>query len=249
VSFFLSFAKGAICLSRSYAYLLPPIVLLMIWWVATLQLVWFLTSSIVFVVSIIIYTHASNREQSQREAERTKQLLARIRHDQMNHIQVLMGYQTLQKPEKISEYLKKLSIIASSEQDIANFKSCELAVFLLTLPNRYPQWRWDVQKPDTYVELPDKISSQVVQWIIASMKLLVKIGKKQHDWQQISLKLTGNSKSNIISIRVLDTGGNPINLNVPAREWINLKNKLTRAHVELDLVDQQQLTLRILVSR
>lgn len=246
VTLFLSFlVKGEIRLSRSYVYLLPPFLILVLWWMVTLQHVWLLTTAIVFAISMLFYIQAIKREHAQKETAQTKKLLSHIRHDQMNHVQVLMGYLMMNKPDKMSEYLNNIVHQTNKEREIAELNHDELAVYLLMLPYQYSQWQWDIEKKHTYKPLSHKKSLQVVQWLKACMQFIGAAGKDQYQWQKIRLQLSGDEQGNTISFQVYDTDDLPVILHVPATEWTNLKNQLTRVHVKLELVDQQQVMIRI----
>lgn len=236
-------------MSRSYLYLLPPIAMFLLWWYKSQQTVWFLTTTIIYAVSLFFFLHANKQKQTRIEAKRMKQLLARIRHDQMNHVQVLMGYQMMKKPEKISEYLERLVIQANDERVITTITNDELAVFLLTLTHRYPQWQWKIEKVETELELEGKKGNQVVQWLSAYIQFLVDIGRENYDWQQVTLQLTGTDGIVEISLCVLDAEATPVVIDVPSSEWINLKNQLSKENVQVHLVDQQQIKMRIPISR
>ncbi len=221
----------------------------LLWWYQSGLNIWFILTTVVYGLCLLIYIRGNKQLQMKNEAKRLKNLLARIRHDQMNHVQVLLGYQMLKKPEKISEYLDRLVIQANDERIITTITNDELVVFLLTLTHRFPQWNWKIQKVESCFELPNKKSNQVVQWLTTYIQFLADIGKEKYDWQQVTLQLSGNKELAEISIWVHDAKLSPVVIDVPSSEWLNLKNQLSKENVQLQLVDQQQITMRIPISR
>lgn len=239
--------KGAIILPRSAFYLLVPIVVLLVWGVTTMEWVWFFSITIIFLLSLYIYIRASRKEQQQREAVKTKQLLGKIRHDLMNHVQVLMGYQMMKRDDKIREYLDRLAKQASAEREIAALQDEELVVLLLTLPHQYPQWEWEVQKLPAYVEPPTKTSEPIAKWLTDCIQVLAKMGENKYDWQKVVLQLSGDDRTNFFSFQVYDAENQLIHLHVPTGEWTNLKDQFKALPLEIE--DQQRLTLRTGMSR
>ncbi|MCH5584106.1 Spo0B domain-containing protein [Shimazuella sp. AN120528] len=232
---------------RSAFYLLVPMIVLVVWGLTTMDVVWFFTMTVVFVLSLFFYIRATKKEQQQQEAEKTKRLLSKIRHDLMNHVQVLMGYQMMNRVDKISEYLDRLAKQAMVEREISELKDEELAVFLLTLAHHFPQWEWEVQKLPTYVEQPTKTNEPIVNWLSTCIEWLAKMGENKYDWQKVVLQLSGDTRTNFFSFQVYDAENNLLPLHVPAGEWTNLKNQFKQLQLEME--NQQRLILRTSVSR
>lgn len=232
---------------RSAFYLLVPMIVLVVWGLTTMDAVWFFSLTIVFILSILFYVRAVKREQQQREAANTKRLLGKIRHDQMNHVQVLMGYQMMKREDKIKEYLERLTKQAMVEREIAELQDEELVVFLLTLSHHYPQWEWEVQKLPNYVEPPAKTNEPIAKWLSACIQVLAKMGENKYNWQKVILQLSGDERTNFFSFQVYDAENKLIDLHVPAGEWTNLKDQFKK--LQLKIEGQQRLTLRTGVSR
>ncbi|MEJ8545722.1 Spo0B domain-containing protein [Brevibacillus borstelensis] len=67
--------------------------------------------------------------------EQTDELLTvlnRQRHDWLNHVQVLLGYLRLGRPEEGEAYLKRVSELAMQESMLARLNCSMLSVFFLT---------------------------------------------------------------------------------------------------------------------
>jgi hypothetical protein len=209
--------------------------------------VWFITIGIIFVLSMFFFIRARNREHKQQEAADTKRLLGKIRHDLMNHVQVLMGYQMMKREDKGNEYLQRLAEQATKEREIAELHDEELAVFLLTLSHRYPQWEWKVQKLPTYIEPPAKTNEPIAKWLSVCIRVLAKMGEEKYDWQKVVLQLSGDDQTNFFSFQVYNAENEIIPLHVPAGEWTNLKDQFKQ--LQMEIVSQQRLTLRTGLSR
>jgi hypothetical protein len=212
-----------------------------------MDVVWFFSITIVFILSIFFYVRATKREQQQQEAVNTKKLLGKIRHDQMNHVQVLMGYQMMKRENKIKEYLERISEQAKAEREIAELQDEELAVFLLTLSHHYPQWEWEVQRLPNYVESPVKTNESITKNLSACIQVLAKLGENKYDWQKVILQLSGDERTNFFSFQVYDAENKRIDLHVPDGEWTNLRDQFR--HLQVKIEGQQRLTLRTGVSR
>ncbi|WP_028775557.1 Spo0B domain-containing protein [Shimazuella kribbensis] len=232
---------------RSAFYLLPPLLVLIIWELTTMNHLWFVTIAIVFVLSVFFYIRARQKEQKQQEAADTKKLLGNIRHDLMNHVQVLMGYQMMKRGDKISDYLQRLSTQATKEREIAELQDEELAVFLLILSYQYPQWEWDVQKLPTYIDPPGKTNEPIVEYLSICIQILAKMGEEKYDWQKVVLQLSGDDQTNFFSFQVYSAENELLTLHVPEGEWTNLIDQYKQ--LQLEIAGQQRLTLRTGISR
>jgi hypothetical protein len=245
--FYLEIRKGAIGLPRSAFYLLVPVAVLVIWGLTMMDIVWFFTITVVFVLSMFFYVRETKKEHQQQEAAKTKRLLSKIRHDLMNHVQVLMGYQMMKREDKISDYLDRLAEHAMEEREIAELQDEKLVVFLLTLSHSYPQWEWKVEKLPTFIESPSKTNDPIVEWLSSCIQVLAKMGENKYNWQKVVLQLSGDEQTNFFSFQVYDAENMLIDLHVPAGEWTNLKDEYKQ--LQLQIEGQQRLTLRTGTSR
>jgi hypothetical protein len=220
---------------------------LAVWVLTTGEYIWFITIGIIFVLSMFFYIRANQQEQQQQEAAETKRLLGKVRHDLMNHVQVLMGYQMMKRDDKIQDYLQRLAAEATNERELAELQDEELAVFLLLLSYHYPQWEWEVQKLSTYREPAAKTNEPITQWLASCMDVLAKIGEEKYDWQKVVLQLSGDDQTNFFSFQVYDAENNIIHLHVPEGEWTNVKDQFKQ--LQMEIVNEQRLTLRTGLSR
>lgn len=111
-------------------------------WMGSLPIVFF---ALVGLVWGLRHLHrVVRREQRMREAQTALELLSRQRHDWMNHIQVIMGYCSVGKPERIPPYLQRLAGTLEEERKAARVNDPCLAYALATLNQRFPEWHWTV---------------------------------------------------------------------------------------------------------
>ncbi len=125
--------------------LVVPMALLMFGWLihpfGKLVDFFFFLASFITLVAGVAYLQKQWLEQAKvKEEERARQVFAELRHDLMNHIQVLMGYLMMKKEEQIKKYLNKLVKQAQTERTVSRLTYAPLAVALLELPRRLKEW-------------------------------------------------------------------------------------------------------------
>lgn len=97
--------------------------------------------------------------------------LRRQRHDWMNHIQVLLGYASLNKTDRITIYLRQLTEQLEMERKLAQVKHPLLALSLVTIQRRHPEWRWTLelesvdQLPEQRADQIRKVLEEVAGWL------------------------------------------------------------------------------------
>jgi uncharacterized protein YihD (DUF1040 family) len=178
------------------------------------------------------------------EAEQTRGLLRRQRHDWLNHLQVLSGYHVMKRSDKLLQYLQKLAQDAGREREISSLSYAPLAVFLLTLSVKYKEWAWHVQL-DHLPKLEDEsIAKQIHQLLKQTMDWLQKQGEEYLDWTQIS-----QEKENVcIYWKLLDEDGKVLPLDFPHKEWEILRKRMDQQGVKVAAIDEDQTLLLRYVS-
>lgn len=83
-----------------------------------------------------------------KEAHAIQSMIRHQRHDWLNHIQVIMGYQTLNQSEKIADYLQKMMRTANEDRKITDIDFPPLSAKLLTINYDYPAWDWQIIMDD-----------------------------------------------------------------------------------------------------
>lgn len=181
-----------------------------------------------WLVGYLTVRHQLTTEKDFQEASKIKQVLSRQRHDWMNHIQVLMGYQSLKKYDRISRYLQKLVQEARHERNISEIQYPPLAVMLLTLSHRYGQWNWKVRIGDDF-QLPHieeekhllYILEQVISW-------LEKQGKDYSEWTSVDLGIAQEDGCSIVTIEVFHETGALIELSIDLEEWTWINDRVSK---------------------
>ncbi|SEN34579.1 Spo0B domain-containing protein [Lihuaxuella thermophila] len=183
----------------------------------------------------IYFSHKKRTEQQMlREAERIRSILSRRRHDWMNHIQVLMGYQAMNKQERITAYLQKLVQKAADERMISEISYPPLAVALLTLDDRYLQWEIDVQvgKP-----LPDpKDHERLLRMIEEVFPWLEKQTRDHPDWTHLRLSLRREEQHALVTIEISGDDSSLIRSDISPHEWEELRNHIKKWNGECALL-------------
>jgi sensor histidine kinase regulating citrate/malate metabolism len=80
-----------------------------------------------------------------REAETLLRWLSRLRHDWLNEIQVLLGYCSMNKTDRIRPYLLRLAKDLELERSLSQIPHPLLAVALIQLRHHAPDWRWQIE--------------------------------------------------------------------------------------------------------
>jgi len=119
----------------------------------------------------ILYFVRQQRDKQRRQTE-LLQVLSLYRHEWMNHIQVLMGYIGLGKPERIQEYMGKIKAKVHQESCLSKLGVPELALYYYTfqLHHRSLALDFDLEQELSFGRLPDS-GAQAGKLIIAGIEL------------------------------------------------------------------------------
>jgi len=79
------------------------------------------------------------------EAETALRWLTRLRHDWLNEIQVLLGYCSMNKTDRVRPYLLRLAKELEQERTVSQIPHPLLAVALIQLLRHTPGWRWQIE--------------------------------------------------------------------------------------------------------
>ncbi|MBA4602727.1 Spo0B domain-containing protein [Thermoactinomyces mirandus] len=192
--------------------LVIPMVLLMVGWLVhpfgkLVDFFFFLASFITLVAGMSCMQKQWLVQAKIKEEERAKQVFAELRHDWMNHIQVLMGYLMMKKEEPIRKYLNKLVQQAQTERTVSRLMHAPLAVALLELPHRQKEWEVTLAVSEAFGfgnMDEEKIFLEIWQ------RLLAAIEKKQQlvdEFVQASFSL--KSDINGVQVNLKFTGSDP----------------------------------------
>ncbi|MGE5701828.1 MAG: Spo0B domain-containing protein [Clostridia bacterium] len=139
--------------------------------------------------------------QMNKQAEWVLQLLNQQRHDWLNHVQVLMSYLKLGRPERAEEYLKRVTEMVNQEGMISRIQFPQLSVFLLSFNALHNELRLDV-KLDGPVDFStiDLDQDRVFQ-LISSLVFAVKEHVDPASSETASLRMSFSQRENALVIR------------------------------------------------
>lgn len=92
-----------------------------------------------------VKTLSDDQKMITKQTDLVLQLLNLQRHDWLNHVQVLMSYLKLGRPERAEEYLKRVTELTFQEGMISRIQFPQLAVFLLSFHALHNELRLDVE--------------------------------------------------------------------------------------------------------
>jgi hypothetical protein len=215
-----------------------PTFLLLIGWLVQ---PWGQLGSVLFCMAVmlsvmlgIVFILRWKKEQVQlQQTEEIKQILNRQRHDWMNHVQVLMGYVSLNKTDRLKEYLQKLIRIASEERKIAQLRFSPLIVTLLTLGMKYQEWEWSVRLDASFSPTSEEdekklalILEQILQWVVSK-------GKERSDWIKIQVVLAQEDQAKLIRIEVFQDDQQETAWDLSSEDLKKLKREMKSWQVEV----------------
>lgn len=110
------------------------------------------------------------------------ELLRHVRHDTLNQIQLLQGYLTLGRTEKVRELLEGWIKVAREETKLSNLNCPRLAAFLLTYQwqNYSPLLGFIVNGTGTFTSNQDRILTTWFKQFFDRLEQLVEKGSENH---------------------------------------------------------------------
>lgn len=194
---------------------------------------------ILFGVVLIYFKRRIAQQYQIKEAERVRDLVRSLRHDWMNHVQVIMGYQMLKQSQKIDHYLQKLTQIANEERKISDLAYPPLASTLLTLNYDYSQWNWKVQKNDTIDSLSVKQQRKLHRIFIQLLPWITKQIAHQTIWSDIDLTLSYEDRVLLIQFCFVNKQDKNADSSIPQMDWDPLPKSLDRQKVSYQWDDKE----------
>lgn len=158
----------------------------------TVDILFFITAFLSLIGATLYAYKIGIAAQKQNEAVRIKQFLSHQRHDWMNDVQILLGYLTLGKYDRMQNYLDQQVQKANDERLITQLQYAPLAVSLIMLAQRYLQWsikikaeniaEYTIQEEKKALAIIDYIFpwlEKQLQDIIIDLQLNIYITKKE----------------------------------------------------------------------
>jgi hypothetical protein len=174
--------------------------------------------AIVALLAAAVWLKRVGEARAEREAEKIKELISRKRHDWMNHVQVLMGYLSLGKQDRMRAYLQKLVDAAGRERAVSEFGYAPLAVALLTLKETFGDWEVDVGV-DAGFRLSGERSERLLYGLLSSVCPLVEnVARRHGEMFRISFRLYRDEKGPALSVRWWSATGEALTVPLSDRE-------------------------------
>lgn len=155
-----------------------------------------------------------DRERSVREQ---LELLSWQRHDWLNHLQVLMGFTSLNKPERMSSYLQEL---VHRLEITSQVEPPQLALRLALLRRDHPEWQWVLEVEEGLGPLKEKAADQI-GWILEATAVWLKpFAEEQGEVRELYLQLSQNPEGWLLRFRPEGEE------KYPTGEWQQLREKI-----------------------
>lgn len=113
------------------------------------------------------------------QTEKMLELLSVLRHDFLNHLQVISGLLQLNKPERVMEYIREVSSHIASLSKIVHLKNSEAAAAMLVgcheAAKEQVELHFHVKTDLAQIDLPDELVGEVLLTAVsAAVACLVK---------------------------------------------------------------------------
>lgn len=111
--------------------------------------------------------NAITRETGYENNKKIIQIMQIYRHNWLNHLQIILGYLSLKKYDRISKYIAKINHEAKQRSIIAGLKNYDLAVFLYIIPVQYPRMSFDLDVSEEVKKLTEGASGS---WVLNTLQ-------------------------------------------------------------------------------
>ena len=141
------------------------------------------------------------KQHRKRSAREQLELLSRQRHDWMNHLQVLMGFTTLNKPERIAPYLQELVNRLEIERVSSRLEPPDLALRLALLNRDHPEWHWVVEIGEEMGQLPENVADRIGRILEQTATWLKPFAGEQGEVKDLYFQLSGDQEGFLMKFR------------------------------------------------
>ncbi|SDW26676.1 Sensor_kinase_SpoOB-type, alpha-helical domain [Marininema mesophilum] len=179
------------------------------------------------VITLTLYLHSLRQTQKKERIESAQgslHLLSRYRHDWLNHVQVIMGYLSMKRQEKILPFLRELTDVARQEREAATVGYPPLALSLSTLNQRVPEWRWIVEVSEELKTIQPKWGESLYQGLEQVVQWLHVQGKTLLEPEEVWLRVEKEQSTWIITVQP----DFPSELEVASSEWTTLRDTIRK---------------------
>ncbi|MFD1395298.1 Spo0B domain-containing protein [Kroppenstedtia eburnea] len=171
------------------------------------------------------------RQHRERAAREQLELLSLQRHDWLNHLQVLLGFTTLNKAERIAPYLQELVKRLDIERVSSQVEPPELALKLALLNRDHPEWHWVVEVGEELGPLKGNAADRI-GWILEQTATWLKpFAGEAGEVKELYLQLSGYQGGFLLQFRPEGEE------KYPTGEWQQLREKIKACGGEAMLRD------------
>lgn len=204
-----------------------------------------LSAIIVLILSVLYMSHRFREQNRIREAKKIKNLLVRMRHDWMNHVQVLMGYLTMNKVDHSKKYLQKMVHRAMRDRKIAEIEYPPLAMLLLTLEHQYSIWRCYISMGEN-LELSQKDQKDFYFILRIFFNWLAECAGKHPDWTDIYIEFSSDGQGVKFVVKRITEEGKLDSFAIEDHQWNELIQTLEPWEVDCQQKNTEKIYLQLL---
>lgn len=206
-------------------------------WGKTGQWLFVLLSIAAVTISYFFLRRSIQSEEQRRQALLIGELAAMKRHDLLNHVQLLMSYVSMNRPEKVKEYLQRMTEQANQERKLTEFTLPDLVSYLMLLPYTYKRWKWSLDVTGEIKKICLSQQKQLLSILPIFIKKLNQMGANQTRWETIKLRITGEEDKLIVLLEVLDSEGGWIPLFPTEQKWREFSTLFHRTDFQVETVE------------
>lgn len=203
---------------------------------------------IVLLIGIWWMSHHLREKHRLQEAQKLKRVLARQRHDWMNHVQVLQGYLALNKGEEAKKYLQKMIYRSMRDRRVSDLTYPPLSVFLLTLEQKFSQWR-------VYISLgePIEMSTKEQRHLLVVLEIffhwLASVSRKHPEWTDLYLQIVTDDTGITTIVKRITEEGKLANFAFSDHEWSECLQSLEPWQIECRQIEREKMYLQFYQAR
>lgn len=120
----------------------------------------------------------------------TIKMIANLRHDMVNHLQVLHAYAKLNRNEKILEYIETIAREYQMHSRLSNTGSPRIATNLIAMMLRFPELQIDYYRNDERTSLIEHTQLDEDQLIDVILSTAIVMASQETSLQKITLVIT-----------------------------------------------------------
>ncbi|WP_339059908.1 Spo0B domain-containing protein [Tepidibacillus marianensis] len=146
--------------------------------------------------------HDVHREKLKQEFnEKVISLLRNYRHDWLNHMQVILGYVSLRKSDKIAGYITQVHEEARQHTLISKLGPIDLVVFLYMVPVEYPRINLQLELSENLTTVDfEKIGADLLQLLKRIFDYLESYSLDEHQIHALILSMNRLEKQLVVNI-------------------------------------------------